>query len=207
MRNFTALSEFLFDQIIKKRSKSRTTVRLAAVGIGVAAIAVGVVHTITVRPGDSLSAIASKACGNASDWTGIYQQNSVVVGSNPNLIYPGERLTFKCNAATIETALASPQDPPADPPASSSGTSAVIYHGSGNSSFQACVIARESGGDPQITNSSGHYGLYQFSASTWAEYGGNPADFGDASISEQNQVFDNAMAAGGEYNWSPYDGC
>jgi len=56
-------------------------------------------------------------------------------------------------------------------------------------------------------NGSGHYGLYQFSASTWAEYGGNPADFGDASVAEQNQVFANAMASGGESNWSAYDGC
>jgi hypothetical protein len=56
-------------------------------------------------------------------------------------------------------------------------------------------------------NSSGHYGLYQFSASTWAAYGGNPADFGHASVAEQNQVFNNAMAAGGRNNWAPYDGC
>ena len=75
------------------------------------------------------------------------------------------------------------------------------------SGFQQCVIERESGGDSQVMNSSGHYGLYQFSASTWAAYGGNPADFGDASVAEQNQVFDNAMAAGGESNWAPYDGC
>jgi len=46
-----------------------------------------------------------------------------------------------------------------------------------------------------------------FSASTWAEYGGDPADFGDASVAEQNQVFDTAIADGGESNWSAYDGC
>ncbi|MGH3261012.1 MAG: transglycosylase family protein, partial [Trebonia sp.] len=73
--------------------------------------------------------------------------------------------------------------------------------------FQACVIARESGGNPQVMNASGHYGLYQFSAGTWAAYGGNPADFGHASVAEQNQVFANAIAAGGESNWAPYDGC
>jgi Transglycosylase-like domain/LysM domain len=78
---------------------------------------------------------------------------------------------------------------------------------SGGSSFQQCVIARESGGNSQVMNSSGHYGLYQFSASTWAAYGGNPGDFGNASVAEQNQVFNNAMAAGGESNWGPYDGC
>jgi nucleoid-associated protein YgaU len=77
----------------------------------------------------------------------------------------------------------------------------------GDSSFQQCVIARESGGNSQVMNSSGHYGLYQFSASTWAAYGGNPADFGNASAAEQNQVFNNAIAAGGQSNWSAYDGC
>jgi hypothetical protein len=56
-------------------------------------------------------------------------------------------------------------------------------------------------------NGSGHYGLYQFSASTWAAYGGNPADFGHASTAEQNQVFATALARGGQSNWSAYDGC
>jgi hypothetical protein len=73
--------------------------------------------------------------------------------------------------------------------------------------FGACVIARESGGNAQIMNSTGHYGLYQFSESTWVKYGGSAADFGHASVAEQNQVFANALAAGGESNWAPYDGC
>ena len=84
-------------------------------------------------------------------------------------------------------------------------TVAVTYSGSG--SFQSCVIARESGGNPQVMNASGHYGLYQFSYATWVAYGGSPASFGHASVAEQNQVFDNAIAAGGQSNWSAYDGC
>jgi hypothetical protein len=56
-------------------------------------------------------------------------------------------------------------------------------------------------------NSSGHYGLYQFSASTWQAYGGSAASFGHASVAEQNQVFNSAIAQGGQSNWSPYDGC
>jgi hypothetical protein len=79
------------------------------------------------------------------------------------------------------------------------------YHGSG--SMQQCIIARESGGSSQIMNSSGHYGLYQFSASTWAASGGNPADFGHASVAEQNQAFYNAVAARGYSDWARYDGC
>jgi Transglycosylase-like domain len=74
--------------------------------------------------------------------------------------------------------------------------------------FQQCVISRESGGQSQVMNASGHYGLYQFSAATWAAYGGNPASFGHASVAQQNQVFANAMATpGGASNWRPYNGC
>jgi Transglycosylase-like domain/LysM domain len=73
--------------------------------------------------------------------------------------------------------------------------------------FESCVIARESGGNSQVMNSSGHYGLYQFSEATWVAYGGAPGDFGHASAAEQHQVFSNAIAQGGQSNWSPYDGC
>jgi hypothetical protein len=74
--------------------------------------------------------------------------------------------------------------------------------------FGQCVVERESGGNPQVMNSSGHYGLFQFSYSTWVEFGGSPADFGHASVAEQEQVFANALASpGGENNWAPYDGC
>ena len=81
------------------------------------------------------------------------------------------------------------------------------YSGGASSSFESCVIARESGGNSQVMNSSGHYGLYQFSASTWVAYGGSAGDFGHASASEQHQVFSNAVARGGQSNWAPYDGC
>jgi Transglycosylase-like domain len=77
----------------------------------------------------------------------------------------------------------------------------------GYGGFQACVITRESGGSSQVMNSSGHYGLYQFSESTWEAYGGSAGSFGHASVAEQNQVFATAMAQGGQSNWSAYDGC
>lgn len=78
---------------------------------------------------------------------------------------------------------------------------------SGASSFEQCVIARESGGNSQVMNASGHYGLYQFSSSTWHAYGGSYGSFGHASVGEQRRVFLNAIAQGGQSNWSPYDGC
>jgi LysM repeat protein len=45
----------------------------------------------TVKPGDSLSAIASKL-DIKGGWTALYNENRTVVGSNPNLIHPGMRL-------------------------------------------------------------------------------------------------------------------
>jgi nucleoid-associated protein YgaU len=47
----------------------------------------------TVKPGDSLSAIAQRFYGTMN-WQKIYAANRGVVGSNPNLIRPGEVLTI-----------------------------------------------------------------------------------------------------------------
>ena len=74
-------------------------------------------------------------------------------------------------------------------------------------SYESCVISRESGGDPNVWNPSGHWGLFQFAASTWSAAGGNPADFGHASAAEQEQVFNVAYAKWGTQPWSPSDGC
>jgi len=107
-------------------------------------------------------------------------------------------------AAPVQAAPAPAPAAPAPPAPAAAGYSGGGYPGG---AFGQCVVARESGGQPQIMNASGHYGLYQFSAPTWAAYGGNPADFGHASVAEQNQVFANALAQGGQSNWAPYDGC
>ena len=73
---------------------------------------------VTVAPGDSLSKIAVQDCGGkADDWTGIYQHNKAVIGSDPNLIIPGQRLKVVCTDPRSLLALGSvPQHP-----ASSSG--------------------------------------------------------------------------------------
>ena len=47
----------------------------------------------TVKSGDCLSSIARKLTGS-SDWHAIYNANKDTIGSNPNLIYPGQVLTI-----------------------------------------------------------------------------------------------------------------
>jgi muramidase (phage lysozyme) len=75
------------------------------------------------------------------------------------------------------------------------------------SSFEACVIARESGGNPTAVNPvSGAAGLYQFLPSTWADYDGYPSA-ADAPASVQQQYFDLIYAAEGTAPWAPFDGC
>ena len=166
----------------------------------------------TVRAGDSLSAIAGRAYHNQNAWPVLFWANRHRI-QWANVIEPGQVLRIPVKPARIPDPPAALGPAPAaqvSAPASatSQGAVAASYSGAApGGSFGQCVIARESGGNAQVMNATGHYGLYQFSASTWAAYGGSPADFGHASVAEQNQVFGNAMAQGGQSNWSAYDGC
>ena len=168
----------------------------------------------TVRSGDSLSAIAGKVYHKQNAWPVLYWANRGKVHW-ANVLGEGQVLKVPALPAKIPAAPSQLGPAPAPAPAAVSAATSVsapaqasasgTYSGGGG--FASCVIARESGGNSQVMNSSGHYGLYQFSSSTWQAYGGSAADFGHASVSEQNRVFNNAMAQGGQSNWSPYDGC
>jgi LysM repeat protein len=168
---------------------------------------------IVVRRGDSLSGIATRY---RIEWPGLYEANRAAIGDNPNLLNAGERLRIPSRAAAAH--LASLYRPPAvvvSVPAPVSATAAPVAPESTDAStasapagsFQECVISRESGGNSQVMNASGHYGLYQFSESAWVAAGGSAADFGSASVAEQNQVFNSAYAQDGTSPWAPYDGC
>jgi LysM repeat protein len=187
----------------------------------------------TVQPGDSLSSIAQRFYDNSAAWPVLYWHNhsrihwADDITAGQVLRIPREPAEIPAPPAQLDapapvvspapaprhasTAPVVAQSPPAqqapDPApvtTTSSGSLGVIPGGA----FGECVVQRESGGNPQVMNSSGHYGLFQFSFSTWVAYGGNPNDFGHASVAEQEQVFATALASpGGENNWAPYDGC
>jgi len=178
----------------------------------------------TVRPGDSLSAIAGRVYHNPDAWPVLYWANHSQIRW-ANIINAGQVLKVPAKPATIPSApaelgpvasaptlAAAPAEAtvasPAYATAASAAAPAASYSGgTPGGSFGQCVVARESGGNAQVMNSSGHYGLYQFSEATWVAYGGSAASFGNASAAEQNQVFANALAQGGQSNWSAYDGC
>jgi LysM repeat protein len=174
--------------------------------------------TYTVRANDSLSSIAGRVYHNPNAWPVLYWANHRKIRW-ANVIETGQVLRVPVEPAKIPAppALLGPPVAPTPPaaapagpasmPAASAPAASTYSGGVPGGAFGQCVIARESGGQSQVMNATGHYGLYQFSAGTWAAYGGSPADFGHASVAEQNQVFANALAAGGQSNWSAYDGC
>lgn len=120
-------------------SRQTTTVQAVKVSQGQAskamkelAVAAATV-TVTVVSGDTLSGLAAKHCGAWSGWTGIYDDNRAVVGGNPNLIYPGQRLVINCATGTAATAPApAPAPAPAAAPAPSSGWVAPV---------SACIVS------------------------------------------------------------------
>ena len=176
----------------------------------------------TIRAGDSLSSIAGKVYHKQNAWPVLYWANrdkirwANIVGEGQVLKVPAMPAKIPAAPSQLAPALAPAPAPAAAAapvaassaaPAQAAGPVSSSYSGGGSSSFESCVIASESGGNSQVMNSSGHYGLYQFSESTWVAYGGSAGDFGHASASEQHQVFSNAVAQGGQSNWAPYDGC
>jgi len=214
-------------------------IRLAALRDAQArAAAAALAATYTVRPGDSLSQVATRRCPSAADWTGIYAASRARrwTAVDANTLAVGQKLWISCRyvAAALRFAPVPPPPPPAPRitivasvrPAGYTSTSGYrhrYYRGyaasyasqapaatasyQGSSSFQLCVIARESGGNAVAVNaSSGAGGLYQFLPSTWHALGfsGLPED---APVATQNAAFAKAYAESGTSPWSAYDGC
>lgn len=193
-------------------------------------------HTVRRGESLSSIAQATYSRG-ASCWPGVFRANRIthhpLMGANPNVITAGQRLDLPrgCDATplpkpkpvyhapAVHLAAASLSDGDSSHGSSIAGDSSPARthstpSSSGSSggysvssSFQACVIKAESGGNPNIWNASAHWGLYQFSASTWALHGGDPALFGHASAAYQTQIFWNTVHADGTSDWAPYDGC
>jgi hypothetical protein len=95
----------------------------------------------------------------------------------------------------------SPSPTPSAAPAPSSGGGDAA-----SSPLGICIRNAEEGGSYAWGPGNGG-GAYQFALGTWEKYGGAASEYGVAGPAYQDQIFDNAIAAGGASNWTAYDGC
>ncbi len=191
--------------------------------------------TYIVRSGDSLSRISAKFCGTAADFPSLAAASGI---ANPNLIYPGQSITLNCHAPVPAPAApahltaahhrarhashhadrnnhtrpaVAAQGPGAHARGSEGRHSGGHVGTEGMGAFEACVISRESGGNPRAVNpSSGAGGLFQFLPSTWASLGyasAYPGGAQTAPVSVQEAAFAKLYAQAGTSPWAPYDGC
>lgn len=176
-------------------------------------VSLALATTVTVRSGDSLARIAKRVLGDESWWPQLYWRNARKLGRS-TVIHPGEVLKIdavrwhrrprvpefaRVVAVAKSVGSSAPTSNPNPPSLGSSG-------GGVGGAFGACVRMAENGGSYSWATGNGG-GAYQFLESTWVAYGGSAAEFGSASPAEQDRVFMNALAAGGQGNWSSYDGC
>ena len=95
----------------------------------------------------------------------------------------------------------SPSPTPSAAPAPSGGGGDAA-----SSPLGICIRNAEEGGSYAWGPGNGG-GAYQFLLGTWEKYGGAASEYGVAGPAYQDQIFDNAIAAGGASNWTSYDGC
>ena len=104
-------------------------------------------------------------------------------------------------AAQQAAAAQQPSPAPSSPPPNLSGGSDPAH-----SALGICIRNAEEGGSYAWGPGNGG-GAYQFLLGTWENYGGAASEYGVAGPAYQDQIFDNAIAAGGASNWTSYDGC
>ena len=103
-------------------------------------------------------------------------------------------------------AVRAAQQQAAQPPAASQTPAPATGADAAHSALGVCIRNAEEGGSYAWGPGNGG-GAYQFLLSTWETYGGAASEYGVAGPAYQDQIFDNAIAAGGASNWTNYDGC
>ena len=169
----------------------------------------------TVRPGDSLSAIAAHAYGRAADWPAVWWANRHQV-ANPDMIAAGQRLRLPASgrvppwmaraalaAMSAPTpATAAPVSAPQAGQAAPVQAAASVPASTGGANWSA-IAACESGGDWGASTGNGFYGDLQFTEQTWLAYGGGQyaSSANLASESQQIAVAQRVLAGQGIGAW------
>lgn len=158
---------------------------------------------VTVKPGDTLSNIAT---AHATTYVRLYDANAQI--AHPDIIHPGENVRVPTPEEQIPT-RALPAAPVAQPVATAKPAykrSAPLASAPAQAQASGAwgqLAACESGGNPTTNTGNGYYGAYQFSASTWRSVGGSGLP-SQASMEEQTA---RAQALQARSGWGQWPAC
>ncbi|HUL26036.1 MAG TPA: hypothetical protein VLW44_09745 [Streptosporangiaceae bacterium] len=201
--------------VASRHAKPKTPIRLrapvvvpvvAAATLATAAAAFVALHGGSAVPASSHDAMAVVGTGTAftGDRVTTVVRSDVGAGKAGKAKLAAKRAERAQQAAqqahqAHQAAAAAPAPSAAPPPPVSGGDAA-------DSALGVCIRNAEEGGSYAWGPGNGG-GAYQFLLGTWETYGGAASEFGVAGPAYQDQIFDNAIAAGGASNWTAYDGC
>ena len=161
------------------------------------AVAVGTSHAAAKTTGDQLTEDYRQAIAKRMAGAAIRAQHR----------YQAAQAAHRARLAAQRQAAAQAKQQQAS--ASASASPAPTLSGGSNpadSPLGVCIRNAEEGGSYAWGPGNGG-GAYQFTIGTWEHYGGAASEFGVAGPAYQDQIFDNAINAGGASNWTAYDGC
>ena len=186
---------------------------LAAATLAGVAAAFVFLHGGSAAAGPSHDAmpVQSATSGFTSDYVTVDVRGAVIA----RMIRESARAAQRRHLAKLAAARrvrrqAAQQQAAAQPSPSPTPSTAPAPSGGGgdaaNSPLGVCIRNSEEGGSYAWGPGNGG-GAYQFLLGTWETYGGAASEYGVAGPAYQDQIFDNAIAAGGASNWTSYDGC
>lgn len=171
-------------------------------------------QTVTVQPGDNLSAIATT---NNSTVQRLFDANEKI--TNPDLIYPGDTLRVPSPseqltdrplpveqaAAVTPAPVVTPQAaaPQVAAPVESSASQVAPAPATPSGSVWDAIAACESGGNWAINTGNGYYGGLQFTLSSWYAVGGS----GLPSNASRDEQIQRAEALQARQGWGAWPVC
>jgi len=181
------------------------TVALAGVAVTGAAAAFVALHggsAAATSSGSAISAASEDALFTGGHVTAVRRDFGRAQARSARRVARNHQLAQQ-RAAQQQAAAQqpSPPPPPSSPPPNLSAGSDPAH-----SALGICIRNAEEGGSYAWGPGNGG-GAYQFVIGTWETYGGAASQFGVAGPAYQDQIFNNAIAAGGASNWTAYDGC
>jgi hypothetical protein len=200
-----------------RHAKPRRPATRRGVPVVAAATLAGVAAAFVLLHGGSAAAgpsheampVASAASGFSSDYVtadgsrkliALMVRESARASQRRHLAKLAAARRARRQAAQQQAAAQPSPTPSAAPPPASGGGDAA------SSPLGICIRNAEEGGSYAWGPGNGG-GAYQFLLGTWEKYGGAASEYGVAGPAYQDQIFDNAIAAGGASNWTSYDGC